>query len=585
MTLVRLPAVRDLARLPDPFFDPRERQLLRLPFVIDANPDDDALQSAGMVASWFGQQADFRGATFPVAAAAPATGNAVVIATADKVASSIALPKILGPTVAVLPNPNDAHGSLLLVTGRTSAEVVSAAQSLVLGSRALAGEVAPVTAPTITQRAPYDAPAWIATDRLVKLGELVDAVDLQASGYVPGALRVPFRTAPDLYTWRNHGLPLEIRYRAPLGPVLDVAVSRLDVGVNNLYVASLPLGENPIGNGSWLPAFLNRDAVRQVTNVGDESVTKSIDVPIFGVFGKNELQFYFDARPLHRGDCIAIPSDPRMSVDPDSTIDLRRAGRMASLPNLSFFVSSGFPFSRMADLSETAVVVPQQPTGGEIQTYLELLGRIGAFTGFPAVRVAVVRPDEVSRVADRDLLMVGSLPHLRGAAELLRNSPFRMADKSVEIQFGSPLGNIRQVFGGESAEKSAQLAIQTAAVGRFSAIIGTESPLRRGRSIVAVVASDSDALDGVVPLIRNDEQAAKIQGDLAILTGGNVTSFRVGETYNVGHLSPWLYLSWILGDSPIVLAAALLIGAALLASLGFRALRRQAGRRMSKTGI
>ena len=33
-------------------------------------------------------------------------------------------------------------------------------------------------------------------------------------------------------------------------------------------------------------------------------------------------------QPLHRGDCVAIPSDLRMSVDPESTIDLSRGGVM-----------------------------------------------------------------------------------------------------------------------------------------------------------------------------------------------------------------------------------------------------------------
>ncbi len=66
LTLERLPPQRDLSRLPLPFFDPHEKTMLSLPFVLPPNPSNETLQSAGIVASWFGQLADFRGASFPV---------------------------------------------------------------------------------------------------------------------------------------------------------------------------------------------------------------------------------------------------------------------------------------------------------------------------------------------------------------------------------------------------------------------------------------------------------------------------------------------------------------------------------------
>ena len=94
------------------------------------------------------------------------------------------------PTLAVVANPTDAASSLLVVGGRTGAELISAAQALVLGSRALGGDIATVAPPTVAERRPYDAPAWIPTDRPVKFGELVDASDLQGVGYVPGTLRI-----------------------------------------------------------------------------------------------------------------------------------------------------------------------------------------------------------------------------------------------------------------------------------------------------------------------------------------------------------------------------------------------------------
>ena len=90
-------------------------------------------------------------------------------------------------------------------------------------------------------RKPYDAPAWISTARPVRFGELVDTSALQGSGYVPGTFHVPFRTAPDLYTWRRRPFQADIRFRAPPGPVVDVAASRLDVSINGIFLQSYSL--------------------------------------------------------------------------------------------------------------------------------------------------------------------------------------------------------------------------------------------------------------------------------------------------------------------------------------------------------
>src|SRR5262249_42749313 len=79
LTLTRLPPRRDLSRLPRPLFDENVTQRLVLPFVMAANPSNDTLRAAAVVASWFGKLTDFRGVGFPVSAEAPMEGNAVVV--------------------------------------------------------------------------------------------------------------------------------------------------------------------------------------------------------------------------------------------------------------------------------------------------------------------------------------------------------------------------------------------------------------------------------------------------------------------------------------------------------------------------
>ena len=576
LTLERLPPQRDLSRLPLPFFDRHEKQLLVLPFVLGANSNPEVLQAAGIVSSWFGLQADFRGANFPVSPNVVPEGNSVLLALGADRPGGIALPPVTGPTLAVVANPNDAASSVLVIAGRTGPELVTAAQALVIGSRALGGAVAYVNPPTLSQRKPYDAPAWIPTDRPVRFGELVDATDLQGTGYVPGTLRVPFRTAPDLYTFRNRGFPMEIGYRAPPGPIIDLAVSRLDVGINNLYLDSFPLADDPARRGSWFSRLFGGKAAQPLSRV---------EIPVYNVFGQNDLQFYFDTRPLHRGECVAVPQDLRMSVDPDSTVDLSRAKRFAEMPNLAFFVNSGFPFTRMADLSETAVVLPEGPTPVEIQAFLNMMGRLGAITGMPVVGVRVVAPNQASTVSDRDLLVIGTLPRLGNANDLLRDSPFRINNGRLEVQFGNSLESVRRIFGDsrEAARRQAAASLQTTMTESTAALVGAESPYGSRRSLVAVLASAPQALDGVITAMRDSERAPLIQGDLAILSGGQVTSYRVGETYSSGRLPFWLYPSYLLRDQPLGILAIMILGALLLAFVFFWILNRRAASRNRAT--
>ena len=576
LTLQRLPPQRDLSRLPLPFFDQHEKTRLSLPFVMPANPSNESLQAAGIVSSWFGQLADFRGATFRVFGDAPTEGNAVVVVTGSDRPGNIALPPLNGPTLAVVPNPNDPSSSLLVVAGRTGAEAVAAATTLTLGSRTLSGDASTVVVPDATPRVPYDAPAWIASNRPVKFGELVDASTLQGTGYVPGTMRVPFRTAPDLYTWRDRSFPMEVRYRAPPGPIEDLAVSRLDISINDFYLASLPLAREPSRAASWFSRLLNFSVSTPTTEVG---------VPAYQVFGQNDLQFFFDTRPLHRGDCVAIPQDVRMAVDPDSTIDISRAYRFTELPNLSYFISAGFPFTRLADLSETAVVLPDRPSPVEVGAYLDLMGQIGSLTGYPVIRLAVVKPNGIGSVADRDLLLLGTISRLGRASDLLNNSPYRVNGNQLSVELNGSLDSVRRLFGDRTGadRDRARTALAAGVNPATSALIGAQSPLNGSRSVVALLGGSPQAIETLVTTFRDPDQTPLIQGDLALLAGNRITSYRVGSVYTVGSLPFWLYPSFLLRDQPLGIVAVMVIGCVLVAIFYFFALRRRAALRSRTT--
>ncbi|MBO1075619.1 UDP-forming cellulose synthase catalytic subunit [Roseomonas marmotae] len=578
LTLERLPLPRDLSRLPEPFFDPRVlREPLNLPVVLGEGAGNDVVRAAAIASSWFAVQADYRGANFPVSGSVPARGHAVVIATGPDSVPGVTLPRMEGPTLAVVPNPADPDGVLLVVGGRNGADAVAAAQALAVGRQALSGEIAMVQAPEVPQRAPYDAPRWIRTDRPVRFGELVDPSELQSYGFAPGSIAIPFRTAPDLYTWRDRALPVDVFYRAPPGPVTDVAVSRLDVALNDVYLRSFPLRDADAGwPWNWL--------ARQVNAAGTaDRMQGQLGLPPYLFFGLNELQLRFDMRPMNRGDCVSIPGEVRASIDPDSSIDLSRAHRFAELPNLAYFSSSGFPYTRRADFGGTAAVLPERPSSSELSAFLTMLGRLSANVGHAATRIAVVRPSGIQEVAERDLLLIGAITRQPVLTEMLRDrSPLQVEGNRVTLALPDALEGFRNLFlsDDERMQREQLQAILAAPSSGTGMLIGFQSPLHSSRSVVALTGASPQGVEAMVAALRDRELLPRIQGDLAILSNGRMTSYKIGGNYTVGSIPPWLWPQYYLGQHPHRLLLAVLAASLLVAVPGYWLLRRRVARRL-----
>lgn len=240
LTTVRIAPARKLSRLPAPFFDPNLRTTLRVPMVLPDTASTSSLKAAGLVSSWFGKIADFRKLSFPVYTAIPASGNAVEVGENLPVDDAGTRPR--GPMLAEIANPNDRWGTILVVTGRNAQEVEVAARALVFATDTLGGVASKVVEDvSLEARQPYDAPAFIPIDRVVRFGELVGAADLQGGGFSPEGMTLPFHLPPDLYTWRGRPFLMDMWIRAPGGPVVDLETSRVDVSLNNNYLQSYTL--------------------------------------------------------------------------------------------------------------------------------------------------------------------------------------------------------------------------------------------------------------------------------------------------------------------------------------------------------
>jgi hypothetical protein len=577
LTYAFLASKPDLAALPAPFFDRRDVRRLELPFVFAQKPSAQTLEAAGAVASWFGALAGYRGALFPAQIDnAPLSGNAVVFATPDSRPAGVNIPEVSGPTIAVVEREAPARGRLLLVLGRNDAELETAARALGMGQNAFSGESATVTQLTDLQpRRPYDAPNWLPTDRPVRFGELAEARDLTVSGYDADAVRVNLRVPPDLFMWQTKGVPIDLGYRYTVRPAPDR--SSLNISVNNGFVQSLRI---PAVSSSTF------DLGQYFTRVMPDrtaAARREIYVPPLLLTPRAQLRLHFYYDIPKTGECQGRVLDNVVgAIDPNSTIDLSGFPHYMALPDLAAFANGGFPFTRMADLSQTAVILPNEAGSADYSLYLLEMGRMGASTGYPATGVTVTTAADVDRFADKDLLILGSPGRQPLLQRWAKSMPFsgdadRRSFQLTDVGFKL----VDWWHGPHGVERSPARADLSLVSSNGDALItGFESPLRKDRSAVALVsaAGQSDA-DLSAALLDND-LLPDIQGAMAVIHGRNVTVTSNGEAYYVGHLSPLHYMRWALSSHPLLLVLGGLAAALVIAALFYRALRSIAARRL-----
>lgn len=585
LSVAPLPSATDLAALPLPFFDRRDIRRLQLPFALSANPSAATLEAAGAIASWFGSLAGYRGAVFPVVLGAsgsggalPASGNAVVLATNDERPLGLNLPPIQGPTLAVLPNPNDARGKLLLVMGRDTNELKTAAAALTLGEMSLAGTSAVVSSlKDIVPRQPYDAPKWLPSDRAVHFGELNAQSGLAVSGYNPDLIRVNLQLPPDLFAWRSKGIPLHLIYRFTPRPSVDK--STLNVNVNENFVASLRIPAYAAG-GLSLGALTG-----SVATDGTAARTVDLDIPAYLLPSTSQLQFHYYYDYVKNGACRDVLIDNvRGAIDPNSTIDISSFPHYLRMPDLAAFSNSGFPFTRMADLSQSAVLLPDAPSATDYSTYLTLMGRMGASTGYPVLGVRIGHAVDAKNFADRDLLVIGSPANQSLFQSWANAMPFSANANSSTFGLSNYTFGLLDWWHGEErafdAPRHAQLSLTAGAAD--AVLMGFKSPLNNSRSVVALALNTPRNASDLLAALMDADLLKQIQGGLAVVHGHNVSSIALGDTYYVGSLPPLEYLRWVLSSHPVLLAIAAIIVAMILAALAYRVLRGIAARRLDK---
>jgi hypothetical protein len=552
LSLRQLPQRDDLALLPAPFFDPRDTRPVRLAFVYPKQPDMAMLKASGSVASWMGMLAGYRGNDFTAFEDQLPERHAVVFATnAQRPAFLRDLPPVTQPTLTLQSHPSAPGAKLLLVLGQDAAQLQMAADALALDYAALSG---------------------------ASLAELVPNLrDLQVRGTVLNdTVNISTRMAPDLFTWNAKGVPLDLKYRHTPGSDLDPGT--VSVSINDQFIHSYTLAsrtERTSGNNKVLLPLFEGSSLQS---------HQDLKVPAFMLGGDNRLQFTFQIPPNDLGQCRSVqPIERIAAIDPESSIDLTGFHHYLAMPSLAAYANSGFPFTRVPDLAQTSVVLPNRPTDADVGVFLTAIGRLSAATGYPGTRFQVLAAAQIEQARDSDILLVAQGDRDGLLARWQQHLPALVAAGTRSVApLERAMGSFINLFQLESQIKLSSSGGRTILQGdgALAAMVGFESPLQSGRSVVALTASDSATMALVSAGLNDAAKIAQLRGDLGLLRDTAVESFRVNPVYYVGHLPWWQWLWFHLHSHPLLLIL-LGIGAGLLVTfIVYGALRTMADRRL-----
>jgi cellulose synthase (UDP-forming) len=513
-----LPLADDLKQLPLPFFDAQLAKPPVIPIVFGATPSLTGLEAAGVLSSWFGVLGDYRAMRFPVSVGSLPTGNVVLIAEGpNAMPPGLNLPGAQSPTVAVRKNPVDPYGKVLIVTGADADQTLAAAQALATGWPGLQGSTATITELHLPKSNPDDAPRWQQPDGKAQLWNYSSSESVQGDGNEP--MTTYYHVPPDLFygDTQNVLLHLDYRYNAiPIGPI-----SSMQVESNDAYLGSVPL----------IPG---KEASRET------SVNLAIPVVNLRPFS-NSMRFRLTFQLLKSGNCQdTVPTNLVGSILRSSYIDLHGLPHWAAMPNLELFSNAGFPFTRYADLSQTTIVLPDQPSLQEVETYLTMMGHFGAETGYPAIRVTVAGPDVLQAGANEDFLVITTGQSNGAVGKLAAGMPVTFGDNSLKVQdtrgFFSTFHNMWWKIPATDQLSSGEIGT----TGVPDALIEEiESPYANGRTVVLVDVKSAANSEAMLKAFLESSQSSAVSGTVALLQGTRFESYRIGNNlYHVGVL-PW----------------------------------------------
>lgn len=567
-----------LRNFPRPFIDAQRMTPASVTFGFASSVTPDAVSAAALVASWMGIQSDYRGIRFPVSRGALPERNGILVGHPGDKIGIVTLPASNGPLLQVIDNPDNPVYKLLLIVGSDDAQLRQAANRLTTKPLTTDASQLAVQPQPLAQRKPYDAPRWINTSRPVRLSELLRKdQSLTTTGIWHDALRVNFRAAPDLFLWDGDTIPVNLNYRFPTESWIDENNSFLNVALNGTFLRNLTVNKVGLLESAW--HRLGGDA-RQ------EHYTLKLEPYL--IYGDNQLALYFNIKPKADAPCgVLLNNNIKSRIEEDSWIDLSHTRHFTMLPNLSYFVGAAFPFTRLADFSQTTLLLPEKPGDAEIATLLDMAARAGNATGVALVQNQVLfgLPEggtNLSRLQQNDVLAVSTMQHSAFTQQMLHGTPWQTSGNTLSVNEPGLMEKLHGWLTGDWYRQELDADRYFSSNEAWRGFVSYRSPWSADRLVVMTVATSDQQLLRLHDDLNSARINAGIRGDTAIITDENgIRSFRVGPQFPSGEMPWYMMVVWYANQHSVLMALAALLVAVLIGSSAWLMLKRHAWRRLN----
>ncbi|MCL9685453.1 cellulose biosynthesis cyclic di-GMP-binding regulatory protein BcsB [Legionella maioricensis] len=577
LTLQTLPLKNNLSHFPEPFFDRLDERPITLPIVFSGQPGLMQQRAAAILASWFGTKARWRGQSFPALFNQLPERNAIVFVTNQQRPDFLKnYQTVNAPKIEMIDHPDNPYIKLLVISGRDDNDLIKAVRGIATGSILFRGKSVTIDRiETIAPRQPYDAPNWVRTDRPTTFVELQQFKEqLQTSGFNPSPVTLPFTLPPDLFLYGSQGINMSLNYRYTIPPAFGT--SHLNISLNNYFVQSYPLLLMPDQESKFLGVWSLQNLI---------GTAKKFTIPVLNLGTNNQMVFEFAYVNVigggnTEGRCESFTLvNNYASIDGSSTIDFSNYYHYIAMPDLNAFANAGFPFSRLADLAQTSILISQHPLATEETTLLNAIGNIGSQTGYPALALNLT--DDWSKIKnkDTDILIIGTIP-----PELYKDSKINLLLDKTKSWVNKPFRqNELPAFPIQAKNAAVNNQAVVSSDGIMSAIIGLQSPYYKHRSIIALLADTPRGFELLNETLSKKNLLGQVFGSVAVIRESGVSSLQVGSVYYVGHLPWYMHIWFVLKKHPIGLALATLLVAIILTFMLWRALTARSRRRLKKT--
>jgi len=395
------PIALNFKSYPYPLFDELSLDPNQIAYLLPKKVDDTFLQTTTRFQAALGRLADYRPLDTHLVETVDdvnKTERLVVIGTPKQqpALKSLELPmplkenkildenqKALPPNVGVLmlTTTPEQTSPVLVATGNGAEGVTKAVQFLInskdrklgTGRKILVKQLEEVASPP-----PRDWPKYLPTSENFKLSELLNDnnqpyEDITVRGADSPPIEINFPALPDDKFGSGNSMTLMYNY----GPQINAKTSLVEVKLNDVALEGKRLTSINGGTAEKLKVNLPGD--------------------LLGPDSKIKVDFRLDAR--ERRSCSRV-TDQQLwgTLDADTSFKLNPSNTV-DLPDLKL-LRYGFPFGAPQDLSNTAIVLPKEPSKSDLMTALEFSKRMGRLSQAESVKLAVYTKDSFKSLPD-----------------------------------------------------------------------------------------------------------------------------------------------------------------------------------------